>query len=227
MEIPVQQLFNRIAPTYDRLNHLLSFGIDHYWRRRLTKKLPSGNIRVLDVATGTGDVLFDIVRHHPHLTQAVGVDISEGLLTYARKKALAVSTKTKFIQGDVHALPFDSGSFDVVTVAFGVRNFSERKKALKEISRILTPDGTLLILELGLPENRLISLLYRPYFAYIIPLVGKIISRDSYAYTYLHTSVRLFPKPDVFKNELTESGFHEVSFKRLTGGIATLYQAKK
>ena len=219
-------MFNRIAPTYDLLNHLLSFGIDRTWRKRLSQNIPAGTASVLDVATGTGDIAITIARDHPNITKVIGIDIADELLKIAKTKTEKHFPNITFTHANAEALPYPNHSFDAVTIAFGIRNVANRTKALQELKRVLRPEGTLLILEFSMPTGLFMRPMYLFYFRYLLPLVGKLISRDAAAYAYLNASVERFPKPSAFKKELVKNGFSDASITPLTFGAATLYRAR-
>ena len=221
----ISSMFDSIAPTYDRLNHLLSFGIDRSWRRRLVRwvveSVPAGGqAKVLDVACGTGDVSIALKRQGLDVT---GADISEQMLAIARTKAGDI----EFIYGNAAGLPFDDGAFDCVTIAFGIRNFDMRARCITELRRVLKDGGILAIVEFSIPRNRLWRGLYTMYFKHVLPTIGRLISKQAYAYTYLPESSFDFPAPAMFCRELEEGGFREVTAESMTGGVAYLYTGRK
>ena len=218
-------MFDSIAPTYDRLNHILSFGIDRSWRRRLVRRVvdsvPSGGtVKVLDVACGTGDVSLALRRKGMDIT---GADISGKMLDIARVKAPDI----EFVYGNAAGLPFGDGTFDCVTIAFGIRNFDMRSQCIRELRRVLKDGGMLAIVEFSIPRNRLWRGLYTMYFKHVLPTIGRLISRQAYAYTYLPESSFDFPAPAMFCRELEEGGFREVTAESMTGGVAYLYTGRK
>ena len=222
-------MFDRIAPTYDTLNHLLSFQTDRRWRRKAARWAAEGTPSVLlDVATGTADLAIALARRLPsaHIT---GIDLSEKMVDLGREKVEQrhLEHQVNLLQGDVAHLPFPDGSFDSVTVAFGVRNFEDLEQGLSEIHRVTRPEGRVTILEFSLPERFPIKQLYRFYFHRILPLVGRWVSRDHDAYRYLPRSVEHFPPPERFEHLLSARGMEPIRRQRLNLGIATLYQAKK
>lgn len=225
----VEEMFNNIAPAYDRLNHTLSMGIDRSWRRKAIDTLrPFRPHRMLDVATGTGDFAILACRElQPD--SLIGTDISEGMMEVGRKKVAQahLSDKITFAREDCTCLSFADGSFDAVTVAFGIRNFEGLDKGLSEMCRVLVPGGHLVILELSTPDRFPMKQLFTIYSKVVIPLLGKLISKDNSAYTYLPQSIRAFPQGEVMQNVIRQAGFTQVSFKRLTFGICTLYIARK
>jgi demethylmenaquinone methyltransferase/2-methoxy-6-polyprenyl-1,4-benzoquinol methylase len=225
----IEQMFDHIAPVYDRLNHILSGGIDKQWRRKAIAWLkPFRPQRIMDVATGTGDFALLIQRElHPELL--IGTDISEGMLRIGKEKAEKenLSEKVHFIKEDCTSLSFDNDFFDAVTIAFGVRNFEDLDKGLSEMYRVLKKEGRLLILELSIPDHFPVKQLYVLYSKTVIPFLGKSLSKDANAYRYLPRSIKAFPQGEAMKNIITQAGFGKVSFRKLTCGICTLYTASK
>lgn len=217
----ISSMFDSIAPVYDRLNHILSFGIDRQWRKRLVRTVcGTGAHNVLDVACGTGDVSLALRDRGLSVT---GVDISEKMLSIASGKVPGVD----FMIGDASALPFPDSSFDAVTIAFGIRNFDKRAKCIEELFRVIRPGGTLAILEFSIPENRLWRMVYTWYFKRILPVIGRAVSKQDYAYSYLPESSFEFPAPDLFIKELEDGGFTGLSVRKMTGGVACLYVGRK
>ena len=225
----VEKMFNNIAPAYDKLNHTLSMGIDRNWRKKAINMLrPFRPRRIMDVATGTGDFAILACRELQPDT-LTGTDISEGMMEVGREKVKQahLSDKISFVREDCTCLSFADGSFDAVTVAFGVRNFEDLDKGISEMCRVLSPGGHLVILELSTPDRFPMKQLYTVYSRIVIPLLGKCISKDNSAYTYLPESIHAFPQGEVMQEVIRKAGFSEVSFKRLTFGICTLYMARK
>lgn len=225
----VEKMFDRIAPAYDKLNHALSLGIDRSWRRKAIGQLrPFRPRRIMDVATGTGDFAILACRELRPDT-LVATDISEGMMEVGRRKAeqAHLSDKITFVREDCTSLSFADGSFDAVTVAFGIRNFEGLDKGLSEMCRVLTAGGRLVILELSTPDRFPMKQLFALYSKAVIPLLGRFISKDNSAYTYLPQSIRAFPQGEVMQEAIRRAGFSEVRFKRLTFGICTLYTARK
>lgn len=224
----VERMFDHIAPAYDRLNHLMSLGIDRSWRRTALKWLrPFRPQQVMDVATGTGD--FALLACRLLQPQSlVGTDISEGMMQVARQKVqeAGLGDRIRFRREDCEALTFADDSFDAVTVAFGIRNFEHLDRGLREMCRVLRPGGHLVILELSTPDRFPMKQLYRLY-ARLIPLMGRLVSHDRSAYTYLPESIRAFPQGEVMSESIRRAGFAEVRFRRLTFGVCTLYMATK
>ncbi len=224
----VEQMFDSIAPKYDFLNHFLSAGIDNLWRKRAINTLLTKKPKyILDMATGTGDLAFEALKRlNPD--KIVGLDISEGMLSYARKKAKHRGIEIiSFERGDSENINYSENTFDAVTVAFGVRNFENLDKGLKELQRVLKPGGSVVVLEFSKPQNFPVKEIYNFYFAKILPLWGKIISKDNQAYTYLPESVMAFPEGRDFLQRLEQAGFKETKAKKLTFGICSLYTAIK
>lgn len=224
----VEQMFDHIAPKYDFLNHFLSLGIDQLWRKkaiRILKKYQPK--RILDVATGTGD--FAIAASKLNADEIVGFDLSGEMIRIGEEKVKrrSLDSRIRFKKGDSENMPFENGSFDAITVAFGVRNFEDLQKGLDEFLRVLKPNGTAIILEFSKPKYFPFRQLYRFYFFRILPFVGGLVSKDSSAYSYLPESVMAFPDDRHFMNILRETGFSKVMQKRLTLGIATIYIAQK
>ena len=225
----VERMFDGIAHRYDFLNHLFSFGIDVRWRKACIRMLKKEDPRVmLDVATGTADFAIEAVRMglDVHVT---GIDISAGMLEVGRKKVKdkGWDDRIELIQGDSVALPFDKDHFDCFTVAFGVRNFENLRGGLADMLRVLKPGGMGLILEFSKPKKFLIKQVFGLYFKHIMPTVGKWVSKDPSAYSYLEESVQAFPEGPDFENEMRAAGYTDVRSKSLTFGIATIYTGRK
>lgn len=221
----VERMFDNIAHRYDFLNRFLSLGIDSVWRRKAIKILNTVKPKsVLDIATGTGDVAFEIQKKL-ETEKLVGLDLSEGMLKYAREKSKkrGLEDKITFIKGDSENLEFKDNSFEGVIVSFGVRNFENINKGLSEIYRVLKPGGKLVILEFSKPKKFPVKNLYNFYFTNILPLWGKLISKDQSAYTYLPESVKAFPEGNEFCRIMEQQGFTKVEQKPLTFGICTIY----
>lgn len=225
----VEQMFNNIAHSYDVLNHSLSLGIDKGWRRRAIDRLkPFQPRKILDVATGTGDFAILAARRlQPE--SLTGVDISEGMMDVGRRKvaSLGLNDVIHFRREDCARLSFSDGSFDAVTVAYGVRNFENLDAGLSEMCRVLVPGGHLLILELCTPRRFPMKQFFALYARLVMPLIGRLISKDASAYTYLPATMAAFPQGEVMQGILQKAGFSNVCFKRLTFGICTLYLATK
>ena len=224
----VEQMFDHIAPKYDFLNHFLSMGIDNVWRKKAIRMLRTFRPeRILDVATGTGDFAVEAAKITPR--EIVGFDLSEQMIQVGREKIkrLKLDHLIRFQKGDSENMPFADGSFDAITVAFGVRNFENLERGLEEFYRVLKPDGVAIILEFSKPRYFPFKQLYKFYFFHILPLIGGLISKDASAYSYLPESVMAFPDDQDFLDILKHAGFTRFSQKRLTLGIASIYQAVK
>lgn len=220
----VKKMFDHIAPTYDLLNRFLSLGIDIRWRKKSLEMLREFNCKsIIDIATGTGD--FAIMAKNILQTKVTGLDLSPQMLEIARTKSGAQDIE--FIEGDSENLHFPPGSFDGATVAFGVRNFENLQEGLKEIYRVLKPNSPLMILEFSKIETFPLKQLFYMYSRYIMPLIGKIVSKDTNAYSYLHESVQAFPSGIDFANQLKLAGFTFIKLKKFSLGICTAYLAQK
>jgi demethylmenaquinone methyltransferase/2-methoxy-6-polyprenyl-1,4-benzoquinol methylase len=220
----VARMFDSISGNYDFLNHFLSLGIDIRWRKKAVKLLALGHPKlILDVATGTGDFAVETLKLNPD--KVIGIDISEGMLEVGRKKmkARGLDDRIELISGDSENLPFEENKFDAVVVAFGVRNFENLEKGLAEMHRVLKPGGRMVVLEFSKPRSFPFKQLYHFYFTYILPKIGKVVSRDPAAYTYLPESVQAFPDGDSFISILDRLGFKNTICKPLTFGISSLY----
>lgn len=224
----VARMFDSISGNYDFLNHFLSLGIDIRWRKKAINLLADGKPKIiLDVATGTGDFAVETLKLNPE--QVIGVDISEGMLEVGRKKmkTRGYEHKIDLRLGDSENLPFEENKFDAVIVAFGVRNFENLEKGLSEMHRVLKPGGRMVVLEFSKPRAFPFKQLYNFYFNFILPKIGRLISRDPAAYTYLPESVQAFPDGDDFTSILKRLGFNQTSCKPLTFGISSLYTGIK
>lgn len=224
----VAKMFNSISGRYDFLNHFLSLGIDIRWRKRAIKFLqPFQPKTILDVATGTGDFAFEALKLNPD--KIIGVDISEGMLEVGKKKVAAAGKHNtiELMYGDSENLPFADNSFDAVIVSFGVRNFENLDRGLTEIQRVIKPGGHIVVLEFSKPYTFPWKQLYNFYFRFILPVIGRIVSRDKSAYTYLPESVTAFPDGDRFLAHLTQAGFKQTQCEQLTFCISSLYTASK
>lgn len=225
----VESMFDSIAWRYDFLNHFLSFGIDRIWRKKtisiISQKYKSPEI--LDVATGTGDLAISAMRAKP--VKVTGIDISSKMLEIGRMKILkkGFSGKIELLPGDSENIPFGSQFFDVAMVAFGVRNFEDPLKGLTEMNRVLRTGGMIIVLEFSRPTGALLRSVYYFYFMNILPVVGRLFSKDKKAYTYLPESVYKFPDNKEFIELLEQAGFSETRQKKLTGGIASIYTGLK
>jgi demethylmenaquinone methyltransferase/2-methoxy-6-polyprenyl-1,4-benzoquinol methylase len=227
---PIGQMFDRIAPAYDVLNHLLSFGRDFSWRSRLADAIDNKEkLRVLDLATGTGDVLISLLKRNPNITEAVGLDISENMLALCRRKIARrkLDDRIKLVRADVTANDLSDESFDVVTMGFGIRNTPDAFKTLTEIYHLLRKDGTALILEFSMPANQILRGFYLFYLRFFVPLLGRLLSGDNHAYRYLDTSIENFYYAEDFCRLMQKAGFSNINAIPLTFGVACLYQGTK
>ncbi len=224
----VAEMFDTISGNYDGLNRVISFGIDIKWRKKVvsivSKKNPD---KILDVATGTGDLAINLVK--TGAKEIIGLDISSGMLNVGREKIKAkkLNTIISMVQGDGEGLPYEDGYFDAITVAFGVRNFEHLEKGLSEIFRVLKPGGVFVVLETSIPTKAPYKQGYNFYSKKILPLIGKIFSKDQSAYSYLSKSAAAFPYGEAFNNILQKIGFIEVKDNPQTLGVATIYTATK
>lgn len=224
----VARMFDNISHRYDFLNHFLSLGIDKGWRKKAVNLLrPLRPTQLLDVATGTGDFALQALTLKPE--KIVGVDISEGMLQVGRKKIASrgVGEIITLQQADSENLPFEENKFDAVTVAFGVRNFEHLERGLQEIYRVLRPGGMVVVLEFSRPRKFPFKQGYRFYFKFILPKIGRIVSSDKAAYTYLPESVEAFPDGEDFLRILSQTGFKQTQCKSLTFGISSIYTGTK
>lgn len=227
----IQQMFDGIAPDYDRLNHLMSLGVDKTWRRRALREIvtPDRPQQILDIACGTGDFSLTIARRmHPD-SRITGLDLSEGMLAVMRGKVAQAGLDGRIGcgQGDCEAMPFGDGSFDVATIAFGIRNFAHREAALQEILRVLRPGGRLVILELSVPENGFLRWCYNLYFMHFVPWIGGLVSGDKAAYRYLPASVQQFPGRREWTATMVRCGYANVRHKAFTFGLCRMYIGEK
>lgn len=225
----VRDMFDHIAPTYDRLNHLLSFGIDRLWRRKTVRRVAAGHPRrILDLATGTGDLAVAMTRRmtDAHVT---GLDLSVEMLAYGQQKVerKGLADRIRLVEGDAEHLPFGGDEFDAVTIAFGIRNFGDMDAGLREAVRVLRSGGRICILEFSTPSGRLFGPLYRFYFHRILPRIGRMISHDDAAYRYLPDSVDHFPNNLLFLRRMERAGFTDCRSRRLMRGIAYIYEGVK
>jgi demethylmenaquinone methyltransferase/2-methoxy-6-polyprenyl-1,4-benzoquinol methylase len=224
---PVFQIFDEIAPTYDRTNRILSGGIDLYWRRKMASLLPKAEkIHLLDLATGTGDQLLSLLKNSSRIDRAVGIDLAEEMLKIGRKKLKAYSQVT-LKMASAMAIPYEENTFDCATMSFGIRNVNNVPLCLREIHRVLRPQGRALILEFSLPTNRWVQKTYLLYLNKILPHIGKLISAHTEAYTYLARTIQAFPQAEAFCKLMHEAGFSHVKAYPLTFGIVTIYLGDK
>jgi demethylmenaquinone methyltransferase/2-methoxy-6-polyprenyl-1,4-benzoquinol methylase len=224
----VAQMFDTISGNYDGLNRVISFGIDVKWRKKvLTLVADTQPDTILDIATGTGDLA--LLMTQTNATKIIGLDISAGMLSVGRKKIAErkLDSKIEMVLADSENIPYKDASFDAITVAFGVRNFETLDKGLSEILRVLKPGGIFVILETSVPEKFPFKQGYSFYSKYILPLIGKMFSKDDSAYQYLSDSASVFPYGEVLNNILRKIGFVNVKALPQTFGVATIYSASK
>lgn len=223
----IGQLFDRIAGTYDGLNHVLSLNIDKRWRRRAIRMLAPAE-QVLDVAIGTADLTIEILRQGKaqHVT---GIDLSHGMMAIGEQKVAkrGYAPQVQFDYGSAQQMPYADSSFDTVTCAYGVRNFANMDEGLSEMYRVLRTGGELMVLEFSYPTNPVIRWGYDLYFTHILPFIGNLFSRDKGAYSYLNRSVKNFPYGEAFCRHLRKAGFSQIKATPLTFGISTIYTAVK
>lgn len=227
----IKELFDGIADDYDKLNHLLSLGIDRTWRRRALKRIvvPGVAQSILDVACGTGDFSIAIAEKADSRTVVTGVDLSDGMLAVMAEKVRKAGLEGRITaeQGNCEKMRFEDASFDRVTIAFGIRNFEHRENALVEILRVLKPGGRLVILELSVPSNKLLRWCYNIYFTKVLPAIGGKVSGDKAAYSYLPASVLKFPGKKEWMATMTSCGYSNVTHKAFTFGICRMYTGEK
>jgi demethylmenaquinone methyltransferase/2-methoxy-6-polyprenyl-1,4-benzoquinol methylase len=224
----VAQMFDNISENYDGLNRVISLGIDVKWRKKVVKIVGKNNPKqILDIATGTGDLALMMASLNPE--RIVGLDISSGMLEVGKRKIkkAKLSNKIEMIVGDSEGMPFKDSTFDAITVSFGVRNFANLAKGIKEIARVLKPDGVLVILETSNPTKFPFKQGYKLYTNLFLPIVGKLFSKDKVAYSYLSESANSFPFGEAFNNILQKNGFNNTEHTPVTFGVATIYIASK
>ncbi len=224
------EMFERIVPAYDMLNHLLSFGLDFYWRRKAVACLDGQeNISLVDLATGTGDVLIALLQRRNDIRKAVGLDISKKMLAACKKKLnhSGLDNRAVLVQGDARHTSFEDNSFGAVTMAFGIRNMPDVPSVLKEILRILMPAGKVIILEFVLPEGRIVRSIYRLYLRSLLPVIGGAVSGEYQPYRYLGRSIESFYSPFEFTRCMINAGFENVAVQLLSPGVACIYSATK
>jgi len=225
----VESMFDSIAWRYDFLNHFLSFSIDRLWRRKAIRIISKyhKNPEILDVATGTADLAIASIRLNP--VKVTGLDISAKMLQIGREKVekKGLSNRIELLQADSESIPFGEGTFDVVMVAFGVRNFADPVKGLAEMNRVLRNTGLVMVLEFSKPSGFPFRWVYNFYFRNILPFFGRFFSKDKAAYNYLPDSVMKFPENEAFLNLLIQAGFSDTKQIKLTGGVASIYTGIK
>ena len=225
----VREMFDSIAPSYDFMNRAMTFGNDKLWRRRAVKAVADGAPhRILDVATGTGDLAIALARRIAGVT-VTGVDLSDGMIDIGRRKvdAAGLADRISLTAGDCLALPFDDESFDAVTVAYGVRNFEHLDRGYDEMLRVLAPGGMICVVELSTPVNPIVRPFYNLYTKAIIPTLGRLVSKDVRAYSYLPESIAAVPQGEAMTALMEASGFIGARFRRMTLGVCTIYIAYK
>ena len=224
----VERMFDTISKEYDGLNRVISFGIDVKWRKKVVNKVAATKPkRILDVATGTGDLAINLAKTDAE--EIIGLDISAGMLSVGKEKVAAknLDDRIKMVQGDSENLPFEDNYFDAITVAFGIRNFETLEKGLAEILRVLKPGGIFVILETSVPTKFPFKQGYGLYSKTLLPLIGRIFSKDRDAYAYLSESASVFPYGEKLNNILRKTGFTHVEDHPQTMGVATIYSASK
>lgn len=225
----VEQMFNNIAPTYDKLNHRLSWNIDKGWRKKAIRSLKPFEPKVLlDIATGTGDFAI-LAARKLHPDKLIGADISEGMMVIGREKVKTAGLQQviSFEKEDCTNLSYPEATFDAVIAAFGIRNFANLDKGLAEMCRVLKPGGHLSIVELTSPVSFPMKQLFHIYSHTVLPIYGRLISKDTSAYSYLTKTIEAFPQGELMVRILKDAGFKQAEFKRLTFGICTMYFATK
>ena len=226
----VREMFDNIAPSYDQLNHVLSMNVDKLWRRHALREIVDGSAqRILDVACGTGDSTISIAKAAGVGSTVTGVDISEGMMALVEGKAAkaGVGDCIHLQVADGEALPYEDGSFDRVTCAFGIRNFEHKEKGLSEFRRVLKPGGKAVILELSVPQNRVVRWAYDLYFSRLLPRIGGAVSGDKAAYRYLPASVHQFPDPQAFCRMMEDAGFSRVRCRTFTFGLCRMFVGER
>lgn len=225
----VKEMFDSIAPAYDFMNRAMTFGIDKYWRAKAVKMMKSyAPKKILDVATGTGDLAIKLARSLcPN--NITGIDLSKEMISIGQQKIsdANLSKSINLMVGDCLNLPFDDATFDCVTVAYGVRNFENLSKGYQQMHRVLLPGGILCVIELSTPTSPLIKPLYKFYTRYIIPFIGRLVSKDVRAYSYLPESIAAVPQGNDMLHLMAEAGFKNCQYKRLTFGTCTIYMAQR
>ena len=224
------RMFNMISEHYDLLNQLLSFGIDRHWRRVLVKYLSlSDRKNILDLATGTGDILLTILKNEKRIIEAVGIDLAANMMAIGLAKIdkSGLSQQIRLLRGDAAHIPFDAAHFENVTIAFGIRNMNDPIVVLREMNRVLTPKGRGIILEFSLPANKFLRALHLFYLRMIVPLIGGLVSGHTEAYRYLNQTIETFSYGEPFCRLMQEAGFTRSTAHPLMGGIATIYVGEK
>lgn len=226
----VWKMFDRISPTYDATNRVISLGMDQRWRKKIANHFPEGDdLHLLDLATGTGDQIIALMEKSHQLSRATGIDLAEDMLEIGKKKLSMEPYKDRIEmqRADAQELPFSDSQFHVATMTFGIRNVPDVSKTLREIQRVLKLGGRLLLLEFSIPSFFLIRIPYLIYLRYILPKVGKWMSKDPHAYAYLNKTIETFPSGQAFLDLLKEAGFSKAKRHSLMLGSVTLYEAEK
>jgi len=224
------QMFDQISAKYDFLNHILSFGLDILWRKKISQYLKfHHNQSVLDLATGTADVLISLIKQNPHVTKTYGIDLADKMLDVGREKILKrkMEDRIHLKHGDANNIPFKNNTFDCTTMAFGIRNVDDPNQVLSEMHRVLNENGRTLILEFSLPQNKILRTLHLFYLRTIVPIIGGLVSGHYKAYKYLNQSIERFPYGQSFCALMAAQGFKNIEAHPLLGGIATIYQGDK
>ncbi len=222
-----EKMFNTISSTYDWVNRILSLGQDLRWRKKIARFLPTTPISLLDLATGTADQLIVLCDLCPNITQAIGIDLAEDMLKIGQKKLRGKPYKAQLIKGDAERLPFLDESFDITTISFGIRNVHHVDKALKEMYRVLKPQGKSFILEFSLPSNQPVKQAHLFYIQKLLPKIGGFISKNPEAYTYLNKTIERFPYGEAFLKLMDKEGFKNLTATPFTFGSVTLYEGAK
>jgi len=227
---PIPLMFDKISPTYDAINRILSFGLDRFWRKKMVRFLPKKEgLELLDLATGTGDQLFSLCEHAPSVQSAIGIDLAEKMLEIGQKKLgrKPYRDKVRLLKGDAGKIPFSAHTFDLVTISFGIRNVPDVETTLREIHRVLRPQGKCLILEFSLPENSLVRFCHLSYLRHVLPRVGGLLSKSPASYRYLNQTIECFPYGDAFLRLMANAGFQKSAAHPFTLGAVTLYEGEK
>lgn len=226
----VAQMFSDIGPRYDLLNHVLSLGLDIGWRKKVARETGSVDCQeILDVCTGTGDMVFELCKYWKDKVHVEGIDFSRDLLERARKKSrqLNLEHAVTFREGNAEMLPYPDEQFNAITITFGLRNITDRQKALREFYRIAKPGACFVCLEFSRPRNPLFSAVYSLYLMKVVPLVSRLFGSDPAAYRYLGNTIRDFPAPSELANLITSAGWNTVSHEILSGGIVAIHKGIK
>lgn len=224
----IWKMFDSISGTYDRVNRMITLGLDQLWRKRMGDFLPSGAcLKVLDCATGTGDQLLAFLKHCPHIETLVGIDLAEEMLKIAQEKLKPYLDKVQLLTASALEIPFKEQTFDCVSISFGIRNLTDTMAALQEFRRVLKPGGRVLILEGTLPANPWLAKAHHFHMNYLLPRLGGAISKQRGAYQYLNETIKTFPQGEKFNGKLRAAGFSKVMAHPLFGGVATIYQGDK